>query len=148
MCEVPSESFIQVCEAAAVTHLLKEFMPGDNATIRVPEFDRGPTDPKNLIVVILEKIQDFHTLGCKAGILCNKYTASDLDPVAESLLLIEDVPELTLPLKTAVGRTTGGQGYTKCSSKKGCSSGRCSCKRHNLSCNSRCHPGVSCNHHE
>ena len=71
LCEVPSESFIQVREAAAVgqetaalrmkrraTHLLKEFMPGDNATIRVPEFDRGPTDPKNLIVVILEKFED------------------------------------------------------------------------------------------
>ena len=59
------------------THLLKDFMPGDNATIKVPEFDRGPTDPKNLIVVILEKVEDFYTLGCKAGILSNKYTASD-----------------------------------------------------------------------
>ena len=69
-------------------HLLKEFMQGDNARIKVPEFDCGPADPKNLIVVILEKAEEFYTLCCKAGIFSNTYTASDLDPVAESLLLI------------------------------------------------------------
>ena len=34
-------------------NFLKEFKMGDNATIRVPDVDRGPSDPRNLLVVIL-----------------------------------------------------------------------------------------------
>ena len=48
MCEVPSESFIEVCEAGAVTHLLKEFMPGDNVAGRRCLFE-AHAPPTNLV---------------------------------------------------------------------------------------------------
>ena len=34
--------------------LLKTFDVGQNATLKVPEFDRGPCDPRNLLVVVLK----------------------------------------------------------------------------------------------
>ena len=33
--------------------LLKPFDVGQNATLKVPEFDRGPCDPRNLLVVVI-----------------------------------------------------------------------------------------------
>ncbi|KRZ83547.1 KRAB-A domain-containing protein 2 [Trichinella sp. T8] len=40
-----------------------------------------------------------------------------------------DVPDTEIPLRTAVTKATGGQGYVKCMCLSGCSSGRCSCSR-------------------
>ena len=38
--------------------LLKPFDVGQNATLKVPEFDRGPCDPRNLLVVVMEANED------------------------------------------------------------------------------------------
>ena len=40
--------------------LLTELHMGQNATLRVPAFDRGLSDPRNLLVVILGKKNDFY----------------------------------------------------------------------------------------
>ena len=57
--------------------LLTELHIGQNATLRVPEFDRDPSDPRNLLVVILEKNNDFYEVGCREGRMINKYTRKD-----------------------------------------------------------------------
>ena len=45
--------------------LLKTFDVGQNATLKVPEFDRGPCDPRNLLVVVMEAtILRFCSLQC------------------------------------------------------------------------------------
>ena len=69
-----------------------------------PEFDRGPSNPKNVFVVVLSRNYDLYTCGCKEGILSTKFTAADLDSVPEKLLDINEVPERTLPLylRTAI----------------------------------------------
>ena len=77
------------------THLLRDYERGDNATLKVPEFDRGPSDPKNLLVVDLSRNDDLYTCGCKEGILSTKFTAADLDSVPDNLLDINEVPECT-----------------------------------------------------
>ena len=66
--EEMEQEFIQVRQVAAAgqesaarrmkrraTHMLTDFECGDNATLKVPEFDRGPTDPRNLLVVVLSR---------------------------------------------------------------------------------------------
>ena len=133
---------------ARATHLLKDFERGDNATLKVPEFDRGPSDPRNLLVVIMDREDELYTVGCQQGTLRTKYTAADLEVVSEKLLTIDEVPELTLPLSTAISKGTGGQGYTKCACKKSCATNRCSCTKHKMKCNSRCHPGFTCSNRD
>ena len=91
--------------------LLKEFQVGDNATLKVPEFDRGPSDARNLLVVVMSKSKDLYKVGCKEGSLRARYTTADLDPINKNLLSVTDVPNVELPLRTAITKYTGGQGY-------------------------------------
>ena len=84
---------------------------GDNATLKVPEFDRGPSDARNLLVVVMSKSKDLYKVGCKEGSLRARYTTADLDPINKNLLSVTDVPDVELPLRTAITKYTGGQGY-------------------------------------
>ena len=125
-------------------NLLKPLSIGQCATLRVPDVDRGPTDPKNLLVVILKEEEGLYTVGCREGILRPKFTPADLSGIKQSLIKSEEVPHICLSIRTATARATGGQGYIKCQCTTQCTSGRCSCLRKEIKCNSRCHPGRSC----
>ena len=118
---------------------------GKNVTLKVPEFDRGPSDNRNLLVVILQREDNLYQVGCKEGHINTRYTAADMDPIKEKLLTIAEVPDVEMALRTAVTKYTGGQGYVKCACKLSCKNNRCSCSKKYLKCNSRCHPGRSCN---
>ncbi|KRZ10756.1 SCAN domain-containing protein 3 [Trichinella zimbabwensis] len=117
---------------------------GQNTTLRVPDVNRGHVDLKNFLVVIMTECEGLYTVGYREGKLAYNFTAADLQVISEKLLSIDEVPDDEIPLRTAVSKATGGQGYVKCMCLSGCSSGRCSCSRKTLLCNSRCHPGKSC----
>ena len=72
-------------------HLLSSLEVGDNATLRVPEIDRGPSDSRNLLVVILHKDEELYQVGCKEGRINTRYTAADLDPVRQKLLTKDSI---------------------------------------------------------
>ncbi|XP_068205367.1 KRAB-A domain-containing protein 2-like [Palaemon carinicauda] len=110
------------------------------ATLRVPDVDRGPTDPMNLLVVAMKE-DGLCTVGCREGVLGSKYTAADLSPIDQVLIKADHVPDIRLTLTTATAKATGGQGFIKCQCRTQCSSGRCSCRKKEMKCNSRCHPG-------
>ncbi|KRY22885.1 hypothetical protein T12_11692 [Trichinella patagoniensis] len=139
----------QTRAAAKMTRRTKKMLIplqiGQNYTLRVPDVDRGPADPKNFLVVVMAECEGLYTVGCREGKLASKFTAADLQVISENLLSIDEVPDTEIPLRTAVTKATGGQGYVKCMCLSGCSSGRCSCSRKRVLCNSRCHPGKSCN---
>ena len=61
--------------------LLGQLHIGQNETIKVPQFDCGPSDPRNLLMVILEK-SVFYEVGCKDGRMINKHTTADSDLVS------------------------------------------------------------------
>ena len=125
--------------------LVRQLKVGQCATLRVPDVDRGPTDPKNLLVVILKGEEDgLYTVGCREGVLGSKYTAADLSPIDQVLIKANDVPDIRLTLRTATAKATGGQGFVKCQCRTQCSTGRCSCRKKEMKCNSRCHPGRAC----
>ena len=104
-------------------NLLKKLDVGQCATLKIPAFDLGPSDPRNLLVIVLGYENELYTLGTKTGRLAAKYTAADLEPIQERLLSSEDVPNVEIPLRTAVGKYTRGQGYQKCMCKTVCRSG-------------------------
>ena len=124
--------------------LVRRLEVGQCATLRVPDVDRGPTDPKNLLVVVMKGEDGLYTVGCREGVLGSKYTAADLSPIDQVLIKADDVPDIRLTLRTATAKATGGQGFVKCQCRTQCSSGRCSCRKKEMKCNSRCHPGRAC----
>ncbi|XP_076047343.1 uncharacterized protein LOC143028870 [Oratosquilla oratoria] len=125
-------------------YLLKPLSVGQCATLRVPDVDRGPTDPRNLLVVVLKENDGLHTVGCREEIIGPTFTATDLCAIKQPLIKPEEVPDICLSIRTATVRGTGGQGYVKCQCTTQCTSQWCSCLRKKLKCNSRCHPGRSC----
>ncbi|XP_068229732.1 KRAB-A domain-containing protein 2-like [Palaemon carinicauda] len=124
-------------------HLLSALQVGDNATLKVPEFDRGPSDSRNLLVVVLQRDEDLYQVGCREGRITTRYTAADMDLVKEKLLTPDEVPDVEMALRTAVTRYKGGQGYMKCACKTNCTTSRCSCTNKLLKYNSCCPPGRS-----
>ena len=72
--------------------LLKPMSVGQNATLKVPDVDRGPCDPINLLVVILHVENDMYQVGCREDTLIAKYSATDLECAKENLLKVENVP--------------------------------------------------------
>ena len=116
--------------------ILQPFHVGQCATLRVPDVDRGPTDP------------EFYTVDCREGVLKSKDTASDLNQIDHQLIKLDEVPSNILSLRTATCKSTGGQGFVKCNCKNSCKVGRCTCRKKKMLCNSRCHPGKSCDNYE
>ncbi|KAL8578594.1 hypothetical protein ACOMHN_015050 [Nucella lapillus] len=84
--------------------LLVNLDVGQCATIRVPDVDRGPSYPKNMLVVVLAADNGMFTLGCKEGVLRSKVTAADLHPVKEPLLSASQVPNITIGVRQATAK--------------------------------------------
>ncbi|KRZ02143.1 hypothetical protein T11_9790 [Trichinella zimbabwensis] len=82
---------------------------GQNCTLRVPDVDRGPADPKNFLVVVMAECEGLYTVGCREGKLAYNFTATDLQVISEKLLSIDEVPDDEISLRTAVTKATGGQ---------------------------------------
>jgi len=121
---------------------------GDTVMVPIPKVDRGPSDPPNLIGVILDRKNDVYQVGCKAGVLKGYYGPETLIRAKTSLLSIDAVDRSTvLSLRQSVNRCTGGQGYSKCNckaSRRQCGTRKCSCFANNVLCNSRCHGSLTC----
>ncbi|KRY40301.1 Glycoprotein-N-acetylgalactosamine 3-beta-galactosyltransferase 1 [Trichinella spiralis] len=106
------------------TKILKPLHIGQNATFRVPDVDPGPADLKNFLVVVMAEYEGLYTVGCRKGKLSCKFAAADLQVISENLLSVDEVSDAEIPLRTAVTKATGGQGYVKCMYSSGCFSGR------------------------
>ena len=53
---------------------------GDIVALRVPDEDRAPTDPINILCVVLDKDKNnLYKIGCEAGILKTKCARNDFD---------------------------------------------------------------------
>lgn len=121
--------------------------PGDNVTLNIPLVDRSKSQLRNAICIIVSEDEGFYTLGTKQGILPKKYTRGEFDICKESFIFPDEVPDHNIKMRTlAKNLDVGtGQGPVRCDCKKGCTSGRCTCKKNNRQCSSRCHDSQPCN---
>ncbi|KRY32890.1 hypothetical protein T03_6752 [Trichinella britovi] len=94
---------------------------GQNCTLRVPDVDRRLADPKNFLAVVMAECEGLYTVGCREKKLSSKFTTADLQLRATNYML-------SVCVNPAAHRR----------------SGRCSCSRKKVSCNSRRHTGKSC----
>ena len=120
---------------------------GDNVMIPIPTVDRPQCEFKNVVAIVMDEEENGFSLACRAGWIKERFTRGEFTKCKEKFITNEDVPKQLLSFRTAIGKSsiTGRQqGYFHCNCKKGCSSGKCKCRKEDLKCNSRCHNSDSC----
>ena len=125
--------------------ILQPLNIGDNVRVPIPRFDRGRSDPPNLLGVVTNISQGKYDIGTTVGHLERTFSRNQIEKCPSKIITENDVPEKTLSVRSAVAENSvaNGQGFISCNCKKGCSA-RCKCKKNNLLCNSRCHSSLTC----
>jgi hypothetical protein len=132
--------------------------------VQVPlhDVDTTKADGKNLTLIVVDIVQKkdnscaMYRLACKAGVLDTLYHPSYMTSVAANskVLGLDNVldewtglPRIKERKAAASVSMVGGQGkHLGCGCKNGtCRTGRCSCFKAGLECNSKCHGGINKN---
>ncbi|GBL79998.1 hypothetical protein AVEN_29020-1 [Araneus ventricosus] len=101
----------------------KKFPPaqiGDTVRIQVPDVDRGRTDGRNVLTVVVGiEDSDFYELANKNSTLKQLYTRNQFVICKEKLLSVDEISsqEMSLRESAAANSRSGGQGYTRCHCK-------------------------------
>jgi hypothetical protein len=132
--------------------IIKNVKTGDLVLLTVPDVDRGPLDPSNLIC-LFGRVTYFVST-CRAGLLNYFYAFNSFRKCPQSLseFTITDIPKVikngrpnteyvSLGVREAIYRLSidNGQGYLKCSCNSQCKTMRCSCKKAGITYSSKCH---------
>lgn len=130
--------------------LLPPLKEGDNALLRIPEFDQGRGDARNLIVVILKEEDGKFEVGTKHGRVDRRLERNALDATKCTSVAVSDVPEAEFTIRELVRLDSvgTGQGYRRCNCRQKCVSKRCACVKSGLQCNSACHAGRTCDNNK
>ncbi|KAK7601711.1 hypothetical protein V9T40_009152 [Parthenolecanium corni] len=88
-------------------------------------------------------------LGTKSRRLKQLYARSQFTVSAEKFIDKCDVPDKTIPLRSAaiqhsVEAGGHGQGFQRCNCTMACTTNACSCRQKGVLCNSKCHHTSSC----
>ena len=131
---------------------------GDVVQMAVPDVDRGKADYHNLTVVVVDIVKRegrvAYKVGSTKGVYKGNVSRNDLTVVkhADKTLLglntvtdiWKELPVVSLAkLATASSITGWGQGMVRCSCNGPCDTKRCTCKKADRKCNSRCHKSNS-----
>jgi hypothetical protein len=117
----------------------KKYLPevniGDFVLLPIPDVDKGLTESPNLIcrVVDIDYTHSLYELACEAGVFSDMFARNSFDLVKDANIDINIITETSVKsIRQAVNVLSigGGQGIV---------TNRCSCKKSNLLCNSRCH---------
>jgi hypothetical protein len=116
--------------------------------VPVPDVDRGPTDARYILAVIMEIKDEKFKLGTEQGVLSGYYSFHQITKASGTpTILIKNVDQSikkSLREIVKIQSITGGQGFLKSSRKGGCTTSRCKCKQAKMLCNSRCHNSTTC----
>nr|XP_022914003.1 uncharacterized protein LOC111424624 [Onthophagus taurus] len=120
---------------------------GDNVTIPVSDVDRGKAELRNIIGIVLEvSSEQQYKIGTRDGILDKLYCRSEFGGCSEKFIRRDEVPNVTITLRTAARKASigTGQGYARCVCFKGCTNNKCLCKKKGLLCNSKWYNSLNC----
>ncbi|VDI24310.1 Hypothetical predicted protein [Mytilus galloprovincialis] len=81
---------------------LSELSVGDNVIILIPQYDRAPTDPRNIQGVVVEVGNFGYRVGTIAGNLSGVLSRNQLESISDSSLSVTQIPDLQLSLREAV----------------------------------------------
>ncbi|RNA32086.1 KRAB-A domain-containing 2-like [Brachionus plicatilis] len=116
---------------------------GDIVVLPIPEVDKGLTEAPNLVcrIVDIDFDKSLYELACEAGVLNTLFARNSFDLVKDCSIELNLKLDKALSVRQAVNELSigGGQGMEKCNCTGQCMTNRCSCKKSQLLCNSRCH---------
>ena len=133
---------------------IKNVKLNDLVLLSLPDVDRGPLDPTNLLCYVLEEKHSLFKLGCRAGVLDKFFAFNSFEKTnLLSDFNITDIPKvkdkkgnptdqyLVVCVSEAVKLLSVGndQGFVKYSCSGQCATKKCSCKAANIPCSSKCH---------
>ena len=114
--------------------LNNEVEVGDNVLVFVSEFDKNRASARNVLAVIIKKIQDTRTVkvATEYGSLNGTLSKNQYSVCKRRLLTLGDVKEVpSLSLREIVAKSniSGGQGFNRCNCTSGgkCKTMRCKC---------------------
>ncbi len=145
---------------------------GDIVLLYVDSVHRNKDSPNNLICIVMAIKENNYKLGCNHGVLdrwyysnairstdhqttnlnLNTIPVKDLNvkytkrnPDINKYVIIDGIEYITITVRDAMNKTSlgGGQGYVRCSCTRKCTTAKCSCKKANIGCNTKCHPQTS-----
>ena len=130
---------------------INSFNIGDLVLFHSEDVDRGMADPQNILCVIITKKNELFEIGCRAGVL-DSYVAFNC---LEKTDLVTEFCRDFIPTDNEgnfikVGAREAvrilsighGQGYLKCNCNGNCATNRCTCRKAELKCSSKCHGKV------
>lgn len=139
-----SENLKNAAEAMAMQHIHKlgEAKVGDTVQVSVPDVDRGPADPVNILAYIT-KINNhkLYQLATKHGIIKGWHARNSFQICKQKLIKFEQLDlsiERSLREINGLHSISGGQGFMKCNCIGKCQK-NCSCRKNGVYCNSKCH---------
>jgi hypothetical protein len=103
---------------------LKSVEIGDSVNVFVSQFDRGRGDPVNLIGVVLEIKHYKYRVGTRGGIINQWLQRNCFEVTSYKGISPKDVPLSECSIRTLVHNISvgNGQGFKRCSCRKGCAS--------------------------
>lgn len=110
--------------------------------IQITAVDRCKGDPKNMIVIVMERIADeLYKIDTKKEVLATLYSRNQVHPCKHAFIDKESVRNEPINVRSLnkIQSKFGGQGFIKCDCKLDCKSDRCQCKKNNVKYNSKCH---------
>ncbi|XP_008188371.2 uncharacterized protein LOC103310808 [Acyrthosiphon pisum] len=105
-----AEKMLQTSHAAVL-----DLEVNDCVVMAVPKVDKGPTDPPNIICLVVEKKNKLYKLGTKHGMIKGWYGGDCLKKCETFLKSDEIVLDKELTVRETVTVITGGQGFSSCS---------------------------------
>ena len=121
---------------------INSYKINDVVLLRCENVDRGLSDPENIICIITNKKNGLFELGCKVGIIDSYFAINSITKTAfKTDFTIDNIPKEKLSVRSAVSKLSvgHGQGFLRCNCTGDCKTKRCSCRKAEISCNSRCH---------
>ena len=125
------------------------FKVGDIINLKISKANKAKLGRNYLPCKVLEiKPKGFYELGCFAGKLDITYKGNCLEATKlVSMGELTDIPNRVVSVAEAVRlqNNSSNESSVKCKCPNtSCSTMKCPCKKANLACNSRCHPGKTC----
>ena len=90
---------------------LSELSVGNNVIIPIPQYDHGPTDPRNILGLIEEVTEYGYRVGTSVGTWSWYLCRNQIEAVNDTSLSISMIPFLQISLREAVRKIskTGGR---------------------------------------
>lgn len=133
-------------QAIRMLKRLNDFLPsvekGKTVLVGVPDIQRAPTAPRNLMAVVVDvNDENLYQLGTQYGLLDklykrNEFTSAKCDHIDPSVV----TPNKKIKLGAALALSSKtNQVHAFCQCKRRCTDKRCSCSKNAVLCNSKCH---------